>query len=406
MEKLMYDCLVIGAGPVGLAVTRALELCGLSCALCGQLPRQSPNSPDLRTAALFDGSLRLLHRLGAWPSIQSVAAPLAGIRIIDATGRLLRAPEQSFSAADIGIAQLGFNIPNPALVQALHAALNQPAQSPINKADLYLGRTITCIDPQTNAVAVTLDDGTIKHARMVIAADGRNSITRSAAGITIKQWDHNQSALTAHIDHTLPNNGISTEIHSKTGPCTVVPLGAHRSSLVWMDCPDRNQDRAAQGDLEFSAELEERLGGLLGPVLAVTPRRVFPLSTMIASRFAANRIALVGESAHAFPPIGAQGLNLGLRDVAALADHLANAMKNGLDPGADNILTAYSDSRRTDIAARTYGVDAFNVSLSSAPAALVRGALLHATKAAPAFKRFLITRGMAPIGTWPSLMRP
>ena len=126
---------------------------------------------------------------------------------------------------------------------------------------------------------------------------------------------------------------------------------------------------------------------------------------LIADRFAANRVALIGESAHAFPPIGAQGLNLGLRDVASLADQLAEAAAHGQDLGSDATLNAYSDDRRADITLRTYGVDAFNASLAGRAAGLLRGAVLHATKASPDVKRFLLSRGLQPIGAWPSLMR-
>ncbi|MFY0612624.1 MAG: FAD-dependent monooxygenase [Hyphomicrobiaceae bacterium] len=402
----MHDCLIIGAGPVALATARALNLRGLTFCLCGELPRQRPNSPDLRTAALFEGSIRLLERLDAWSLVQPAAARLAAIRIIDATGRLLRAPEQLFSGIDMGAAELGFNIPNPALVDALRATLAATEDVTRTETDeINLTAQVTHIEICDDHITATLADHTRRHGRMAIAADGRNSMTRNAAGIGIKTWDHNQAAITAHFEHDLPNDAISTELHSRAGPCTVVPLGPNKSSLVWMEHPDTAHQLAALPDEKFIAALEERLEGLLGPVRHVTTRRVFPLSSLIADRFAARRVALVGESGHAFPPIGAQGLNLGLRDAASLVDHLADARQSGHDIGADRILDAYSASRRSDIVARTYGVDAFNVSLADRAAGLLRGAALHATHASPAFKRFLLARGMQPVGPWPTMMR-
>ena len=404
-DSKAYDCLIIGAGPVGLAMIRALQLRGLSACLAGRLPHQSPNSPDLRTAALFDGSIRLLERLGAWRHLRNDASPISAIRIIDATGHLLRAPEQMFAATDLGTPQLGYNVPNPALVEALRQTIETPAGHAAPSADTQLDVKIEAITIAPDHVTATLSDGTTCRGRMAIAADGRGSITRAAAGIAVKTWDHDQAAITAHIGHALPNGAISTEIHGKAGPCTVVPLGPHRSSLVWIEQPDTAAEIAGLADADFILALEDRLGGLLGPIREVTPRRIFPLSSLIADRFAARRVALIGESGHAFPPIGAQGLNLGLRDVASLADELAAAHKAGRDIGSDTVLNAYSESRRADIMARTYGVDAFNRSLSGRAAGLLRGALLHATKTSPGIKRFLMERGMQPVGAWPTMMR-
>jgi 2-octaprenyl-6-methoxyphenol hydroxylase len=401
-----YDCLIVGAGPVALAMAKTLQLRGLSYSLCGELPHQRPNSPDLRTAALFDGSVRLLKTLGAWPHVEPLAAPLVAIRIIDATGRLFRAPEQLFAAADIGTCELGFNIPNPVLIDAFREALKAAIDVNENHPDeINLTAKVTAITVSGSGVTATLADGTSRMGRIAIAADGRNSVTRAAASINVRTWNHNQAALTAHFDHEFSNQAISTEIHAVTGPCTVVPLSANRSSLVWMEQPDRAAELAGLNDTHFIEALEFRLAGLLGPIRSVTTRRVFPLSSLIADRFAANRVALIGESGHAFPPIGAQGLNLGLRDVASLADHLAEARLAGKDVGSDEVLNTYSTSRSADILARTYGVDAFNASLTGGPAGLLRGAAFHATKASPSVKRFLMERGMQPIGAWPSMMR-
>jgi 2-octaprenyl-6-methoxyphenol hydroxylase len=404
-QSTTYDSLIIGAGPAGLAMARALQMAGLRICLCGELPIQSPDNPDLRTAALFTGSIRLLERLGAWPHISEQAALLSAIRIVDATGHLLRAPEQLFHASDAGLPELGFNIPNPVLVDALCATLTTSENGGPGENEFNFNVKVTDVTIEPDAVTATLVDGTARRGRMIIAADGRRSLARQAAGIGTRTWDHNQAALTAHFTHSLPNNAISTELHDRNGPCTVVPLGSHRSSLVWMDRPDLTAARAELSDEMLILELEERLQGLLGLVSDVTRPRIFPLTSMIADQFAANRVALIGEAGHAFPPIGAQGLNLGLRDVASLADHLTAAANKGLDIGASDVMAAYSSDRRADISVRTYGVDAFNQSLANRGAGLLRGAILHTTNASPGAKRFLLERGLQPVGPWPSLMR-
>jgi 2-octaprenyl-6-methoxyphenol hydroxylase len=404
-----YDCLIAGAGPIGLALALALRQHRIPYCLCGTLPQDRPNSPDLRTAALFSGSIRLLDRLGVWPALRERAAPLAGIRIVDDTGGLLRAPEQLFAARDLGLDHIGYNIANPDLVRALLNALQPGMRGQADDEDAAshdIGATITDIRIDDDAVTVTLSDGRQRRARLLIAADGRRSGAREAAGIAVRTWSHDQAAITAHLTHSLPHDNISTEIHTRDGPCTVVPFGDGRSSLVWMMAPAAAEALAASDDETFRAALEDRLQGVIGTVTSLTPRRIFALSSLIAQRFAANRTALVGEAGHAFPPIGAQGLNLGLRDAAALLDHIVDARDRGADPGSERILAGYSDARQADVTARTYGVDAMNASLTSTATGLLRGALLHATSLSPALRRTLLTQGMGPIGAWPRLMQP
>ena len=405
-----YDCHIAGAGPIGLALAVALQKHRIPYCLCGTLPQDRPNSPDLRTAALFSGSIRLLDRLDVWPALRERAAPLAGIRIVDDTGGLLRAPEQLFAARDLGLDHIGYNIANPDLVRALVNALQSGTRGQADDEDAAchdIGATITGISIDDDAaVTVTLSDGRQRRARMLIAADGRRSSSREAAGIAVRTWSHDQAAITAHLTHSLPHDDISTEIHTRDGPCTVVPFGDGRSSLVWMMAPAAAEALAASDDETFRAALEDRLQGVIGTVTSLTPRRIFPLSSLIAQRFAANRTALVGEAGHAFPPIGAQGLNLGLRDAAALLDHITDAHDSGADPGSERILAGYSDARQADVSARTYGVDAMNASLAGTTTGLLRGALLHATTLSPALRRTVLARGIGPIGAWPRLMQP
>ncbi len=400
-----FDCLVMGAGPVGLTLALALRHVGLSTALCGTIPTAPDGATDLRTAALFAGSIRLLENLGVWPHLQPYATPVAAIRIIDMTRDILRAPTQTFSGADIGEEILGYNIPNTALIDALLARLDALAPSGNARPLDLLGANITHLDVSGSSIAaLAATKSTPIKATLAVGADGRRSMARRAAGITTREWDRGQAAITAHFDHALPNGQISTEIHLPEGPCTIVPLGAHRSSLVWMVKTTEARRLADLRKQDFILELEKLFIGLIGPITNLTDRASFPLTSLIANRFAQHRVALVGESAHAFPPIGAQGLNLGLRDVGALADTLQQAKAAGHDIGSNAVLSQYHTDRWSDITVRTHAVDALNRSLSSPPLGLLRGAAMHAAGASSHLKRFLIERGMRPVGDWPPLM--
>ena len=392
-----FDVVVVGAGPTGLLCGLALARAGVATAVCGQLPTPGP-SDDARTAALFRTSIAVLEKNGCWPTLERAAEPLRAIRIVDGLWRGLRAPEVIFDAESIGQAELGWNIPNNVIAQSFAETLvNQPGCTVVNDVK------ITGVEPGSDHVTVSLSDGRTLQSRLVVGADGRKSATRAAAGIDVKSWNYNQTAIGTNFAHSRGNRGISTEFHRRGGPLTVVPMKNRRSSLVWVERSPDAAHYAGLPDDAFIHALEERLQGLLGSIRDVRPRVSFPLSGAIANRFAANRIALVGEAAHAFPPIGAQGLNLGIRDVDNLVGCIADAANDSRDIGSDGVLANYNEMRKPDVMARTIGVDMLSKSLTSAifPITLARGALLHAINALPTMKRLMIEAGMAapgPIG--------
>lgn len=374
---------VVGAGPVGLAAALVLSDAGYQVALVA--PARPP--ADERTSALLAGSVALLAKIGIWQQVASEAAPLSTMRIVDGTARLIRAPEVAFHAGEIGLDAFGHNIPNAVLVSALEAAIDT---RPITRREAF----VEAVAPAADFFALTLSTGETLTARLVVAADGRRSKVRDGVGIGTQNWRYDQAALVCNLSHTIPHDNTSTEFHTEAGPFTLVPLPGKRSSLVWVDRPSETERRLKLGEAELAAEIEARSQSVLGAVAIDGKRQMFPLSGMNARRFAADRAVLAGEAAHVFPPIGAQGLNLGYRDVTALAEVLTGPKD---DPGAADVLAAYDRARRGDVFSRTAAVDALNRTLLSGflPVHALRGAGLFLLDRLPPLRRFAMRQGVA-----------
>lgn len=399
-----FDAVVVGGGPAGLATALALAHTGIDTALAAPPHRPAGDRPDMRTAALFPGSIAMLTNLGVWDDLKEQCAPLTAIRIIDDRDTLLRAPEVTFHAEEIGRATFGFNVPNAPLVEALLARCRAPASG---RLTLFETAGVTEVQLGPSEASLRLAEGQVLHARLVAGADGRNSLCRKSAEIEAETWRYEQCALTTIFSHSRPHGGVSTEFHRPAGPCTSVPMPANRSSLVWVERPEVAQQLAADDDATFRRALEHRLHGLLGSVGELSPRVVFPLSGLTARHFGKNRVALIGEAGHVIPPIGAQGLNLGLRDAAALADCVSDAMGEHRDIGGPETLAAYDRARRADVASRTWTIDLLNKSLLSSvtPVHLARGAGLFALKTISPLRRLVVREGLQPSFAEPRLMR-
>jgi 2-octaprenyl-6-methoxyphenol hydroxylase len=333
-------------------------------------------------------------------------APIARIRIADDRGGLVRAPELLFSASEIGLPSFGANVANPVLLAALRAAA---------EADRRIGwvatAAVTGIAPRASGgpstVRLELAEGGAVEAALAVAADGRGSGAPAAAGIAVRGWDYPQAAVVCSFGHGRPHDATVNELHRPSGPLTTVPLPGPRSALVWVEEPATARRLAGLVDTAFAAELEERLQGALGAIGEVGPRAVYPLGGRRAERMAANGVALVGEAAHAIAPIGAQGLNLGLRDCAGLADCVAEARAHGEDIGGDAVLAAYDRLRTVDVLSRTVSTDLLNRSLliDLLPVQMLRGLGAHALAAFPWLRRWLMQEGASLAGPLPSLMR-
>ena len=401
----IIDALVVGAGPTGLAAATASSRAGITTALVTPAAIEGPpdvTHQDTRTAALFPPSLTFLASLGVDIDEDLAAEPLRAIRIVDCTGGLLRAPEVTFRPEEIGATTFGANVAQSALVPALAEAARSAGVSFLER------RHVVALRPEADWVEAELDDATRIRAKLIIAADGRESVCRSEAGISARRWTYDQVAIATRFEHQRPHHGISTELHRIAGPCTTVPMPGNASSLVWVEKPDVAAQLIECPERSFLDRLEGHFCGMLWPLSKLGPRRAFPLSGLIATTMARNRIALVGEAAHVIPPIGAQGLNLGLADVASLADYISKAARAGQDIGSPAILQSYASKRLKEIATKINAVDIMNRTLTGSilfPIALARGFGLHAIAAIPALRRRLIREGLAPASQLPSLMQ-
>jgi 2-octaprenyl-6-methoxyphenol hydroxylase len=395
MERISAEVTVIGGGPAGLTAAIALAAAGVETALVSRTP-----PADNRTTALLSGSVAALEALEVWPLCAEHSAPLTAIRLIDDTSRLVRAPEVTFEAAEIGLEAFGHNLENRHLIAALDC---RAAALPNLRR---IAAAATGVLPGDHDATITLDSGAMLTTRLVVGADGRKSLCRAAAAIETERRDYPQVALTLNLGHARPHHGISTEFHTETGPFTLVPLPGLRSSLVCVVDPAQADDLRALDARALSAEIERRAHSILGKVTVGEGRNIFPLGIETARAFARARIALVGEAAHVIPPIGAQGLNLGLRDAATIGELVVEMRRDGGDVGAPEVLARYDRMRRADVTTRAFAVDALNRSLLTdfLPVQGVRGFGLYLLDRIAPLRRAVMREGVEPAAQ-PRLMR-
>ena len=384
------DVFVVGAGLAGLAAAIGFARAGRRVICAGLAERLGQG----RTVALLGASSDFLDELGVQPTVATLAAPMRGLRIVDDTGSLFAPPPIAFRAAEIGREVFGWNVENAALADALEAAAAAQANL------VRFAANVEAFDFAAERATMTLADGRVFTAALVVGADGRASPSRRAAGLAVRVRRYPQSVLTVVLAHTRPHDDVSTEFHTRQGPFTLVPLPAtsgapRRSSLVWAMSEPEAKRRAALDDQALAMEIERQARSLLGAMRIAGERGIFPLVRQSVSRLVATRLALVGDAAHAFPPIGAQGLNLGLRDVKALIA----ATTASDDLGAGAALEAYARSRAADVLFRTAAVAGLNRSLLAAcpPVDLVRGLGRAALGALGPLRRLTMREGVAPL---------
>jgi 2-octaprenyl-6-methoxyphenol hydroxylase len=399
-QETRVELLVVGGGLAGMTLGIACATAGLEVAVVDREdPATLQSEPfDGRSTAIAYGSQQVLAGIGLWPLVAAAAEPILEIRVADGGSPLFL----HYDHRDIGTAPLGWIVENRVLRRGL-AARARALPNLRHLAPLAVEH-VTC--EGAGAVA-QLAGGKRIRAQLVAAADGRNSPLRQAAGIGVLTWSYPQTGIVCTVRHALPHHGVAVEHFLPAGPFAILPMTETRSSIVWTEQAALAPHLMALDAPRFGAELARRFGDFLGAVEVVGSRWSHPLSLLHAKRYVAPRLALIGEAAHVIHPIAGQGLNLGIRDVAALAELVVDARRLGLDIGTPDLLARYERRRRFDtvlLAAVTDGLNRL-FSNSLAPLQLARDLGLAAVDRVPPLKRFLMRHAMGTIGDLPRLAR-
>ncbi len=360
MTRISTDILISGGGVAGLTAAAAFGSAGFSVICADPSPpvtSAEAEGADLRTTAFLQPSIPVLQAAGLWTRLEPFAAPLQIMRIIDAGGEIANPRViKDFNAADLSDAPFGWNLPNWLLRREMVARL-----ADLPNVSFLPGIATTALLTRESEALVTLSHNRKVSAKLVIAADGRASTMRESLGIPVKTTRYGQKALAFAVTHPIPHENVSTEIHRSGGPFTLVPLpdrnGLPCSAVVWMETGPEAQRLAALSVPEFEAAINARSCQILGPLTLASQRSVWPIISQIAARMAGERVALMAEAAHVVPPIGAQGLNMSLADLAVLLE-LAQADPANL--GSAKMLDTYHRRRHFDVQARVTGIDALN----------------------------------------------
>ena len=393
------DVLIVGGGLVGAALAVALAQAGLDIIVVDRIEAggQLDAGFDGRASAIAQAPMRMLARLGVWEHLAE-STPILDIRVADGASKLFL----HYDHAEIGDAPLGYMVENRHLRSALFQALGSQA------GVTYLAPAeITGTRREASGVRLTLKDGTALGAPLVIGADGRSSFMRGQTDIALTRWSYGQTAIVCTIAHEKPHNNVAHEHFLPAGPFAILPISGDRSSIVWTERDSLVPELMALEEGEFLEALGVRFGDFLGALSLAGPRWSYPLALQFAHRCIAARLALVGDAAHAIHPIAGQGLNLGLRDVAAIAEVVIEAHRLGLDIGASHILERYARWRRFDAMLMLGLTDGINRLFSNDFAALrlARDLGLAAVNRSGPLKRFFMRHAMGEAGRLPKLLK-
>jgi len=394
---LKFDIAIVGAGPAGLIAAAALANTGRSlCVIDPSHPHAAADETDrdLRSTAFLQPACQLFSEIGIWNQIKPAAHRLRALKIVDLAGTPPRFRDaRQFEPKDLGLTEFGWNILNWQLREVLLSHLEKQ-----KNVTLCWGRSLQALFTRNEFARLTLTDGSRITCKLAIAADGRSSGLRQAAGINVDITRYGQKSLAFSALHDVPHDEVSTEIYHKGGPFTMVPLGTvgarHASAIVWMNEGPRAAALLALDVPEFEAAMNLRTAHLFGPLTLASPRGMFPILSQKTQAFCAQRVAVIAEAAHVLPPIGAQGLNTSVADIAAL--HGLITPNN--DPGSEKLLNAYAASRQNDVKMRARAIDLFNrVTRSDNPA--LQTLRLHALRAAyqiAPLRKGIMHAGMGP----------
>ncbi len=395
------ELLVAGGGLNGMLLGIACADAGLQVAV---VDRQDPATMlgeafDGRASAIAYGSKLALEGVGLWAAIAAEAESIREIRVADDESPLFL----HYDHRELGDhTPLGYIVENQVLRRALFARA-----SGLASLTLFAPRAVGTVTADDSGTLATLADGARLHARLVAAADGKDSPLRRAAGIRTVEWRYKQTGIVTTVAHERPHAGIAIEHFLPAGPFAILPMTGNRSSIVWTEDAALAPHLLKLPNEEFAAELAARFGDFLGAIEPIGPRWAYKLSLMQAERYVARRLALVGEAAHVIHPIAGQGLNVGIRDIAALAEAIIDARRLGLDIGDDSVLERYQRWRRLDAVLLAGVTDGLNRLFSNtiAPIRLARDLGLAAVNRLPPLKRLLMMHAMGTLGDRPRLAR-
>lgn len=405
-----FDLLISGGGLVGLSLGVALADAGLSVAV---IDREDPATAvaapfDGRASAIARGSQQVLSAIGVWPHVGAEAAPILDIRVSD--GQVGRRPSRLFlhyDSDELGEGPMGHIVENRVLRRALQARVEE-----LPGLTLFAPATLETAERGAATVVARLADGRVLQAPLLVAAEGRNSPQRQNAGISVTTWNYPQAGIVCTLYHEFDHAGTAHEHFLPSGPFAVLPLtdddkGRHRSSLVWTEKRELVSSLMKLDDAGFAAEIQRRFGPGLGQIHVEGHRWSYPLAMMHASRYYDRRLVLVGDAAHLVHPIAGQGFNLGLRDVAALAECLVEARRLGLDLGEASVAERYQRWRRFDNVAMLAATDGINRLFSNdlPPVRLARDLGLAAVNRLGPARRLFMRHAMGLVGDLPRLVR-
>ena len=403
------DVIILGGGLVGLTLAAALDSSGLSSAVIDPVDPASWNDStfDGRTSAVSSSSRRMFDAIGLAPFLLEPGCPIRTIRVADG----LKPGTLAFEPPEGDDEPLGWMHENRHLRQALRARAEAAKH-----VTLHWTSKATHVDRGEHGVTVTLDSGETLTAPLLVAAEGRNSATRDAAGIRVARWQYAHAAIVSTLAHDRPHDGVAWEIFYPGGPFALLPMndldakqsgGRHRSAIVWSVPRDDAPGWLSLSDADFAAEAQAAMGGFLGAIELLTPRSSYPLGFHHAARITGRRLALAGDSAHAIHPIAGQGLNLGFRDAAALAQVLVEGARLGLDLGDRQLLDRYERWRGLDtmmVAMATDGLTRLFGIPGRIPSAIRRAGIAVTGRIAPLRDR-LAGEARGTTGDLPLLLR-
>ena len=401
-DRRDHDLIIIGGGLTGLTLAVAVAGAGLRTLLVEARPLEDAVAPtfDGRVTAVAPASRSLLEGIGVWPEVVGQAEPILDIEVRERTA----SEGVHYDHRELDGRPLGHIVEN----RVLNRALVQRARGLEGDAlRVAAPARLRGLDPAGGRAEVRLDDGTTQRAPLIAACDGRNSPTRAAAGIPAARHDYRQTGLVATFAHSRPHRGLAIERFFPSGPFAILPMTGQRSSIVWAAEQRLARELIALPDEGFLDEASERFGARLGTLELAGPRFHYPLSLVRAARLTGARVALAGDAARAIHPIAGQGWNLGLRDVAALAEVVVDARRLGLDPGAADILARYERWRRFDSLALVSVTDGLNRLFANdiLPVRISRELGLRAVDRLPPLKRLFMRHAAGLLGDLPRLMR-